>query len=110
VLTAISTATNAAMVYFLCLLPLFVLTGYTSLSAIIKAELFPTHVRALGVALPYAIAQAVFGGNAETAALIFKNAGNESGFFWLLAAVLAAGFGVAVLMRDTRKSSLIPEE
>jgi len=110
VLTAISKATDPVVVYFLCLLPLFVLTGYTSLSAIIKAELFPTHVRALGVALPYAIAQAIFGGNAETTALSFKNAGNEAGYFWLVAAILAVGFVVTVLMRDTKKRSLILED
>jgi MFS transporter, MHS family, alpha-ketoglutarate permease len=110
ILTALSTATDPVMAYFLCLLPLFVLSGYTALSAIIKAELFPTHVRALGVALPYAIAQAVFGGNAETAALSFKHGGNESGFFWLVAVMLAASFGATLLMPDTRKHSLILED
>jgi MFS transporter, MHS family, alpha-ketoglutarate permease len=110
ILTAISTVTDPVLAYFLCLIPLFVLTGYTALSAIIKAELFPTHVRAIGVALPYALAQAIFGGNAETAALSFKNAGNEAGFFWLVAAMLAIGFVVAMMMRDTGKHSLIREE
>jgi MFS transporter, MHS family, alpha-ketoglutarate permease len=67
-------------------------------------------VRALGVALPYALAQAVFGGNAETAALAFKNAGNESGYYWLLTGILTAGFVVALLMRDTKQHSLILED
>ncbi len=110
ILTALSTVTDPMLAYFLCLVPLFVLTGYTALSAIIKAELFPTHVRAIGVALPYALAQAIFGGNAETAALSFKNAGNESGFFWFVAGMLAIGFVVAAMMRDTGKHSLIREE
>jgi MHS family alpha-ketoglutarate permease-like MFS transporter len=110
VLTAISTVQDPVVAYFLCLLPLFLLTGYTALSAIIKAELFPTHVRAIGVALPYAVAQAIFGGNAETAALSFKNAGNEAGFFWFVAIMLGIGFLVAVTMRDTQKHSLIREE
>jgi MHS family alpha-ketoglutarate permease-like MFS transporter len=110
ILTAISTVTDPVVAYVLCLIPLFVLTGYTALSAIIKAELFPTHVRAIGVALPYALAQAIFGGNAETAALSFKNAGNEAGFFWFVAVMLAIGFVVAIMMRDTGKHSLIREE
>jgi MHS family alpha-ketoglutarate permease-like MFS transporter len=110
VLTAISTTHDPVLAYFLCLLPLIALTGYTSLSAIVKAELFPTHVRALGVALPYAIAQAVFGGNAESAALAFKSAGNEAGFYWLLTGIFAAGFIVALLMRDTRTNSRILED
>jgi MHS family alpha-ketoglutarate permease-like MFS transporter len=110
VLTAISKVTTPLVDFALCLLPLVVLSGYTSISAIVKAELYPTHVRALGVALPYSIAQAVFGGNVETAALSLKNAGNEAGYFWLVAAFLAVGFVVATMMRDTRKHSLILEE
>lgn len=109
VLTAISNSTEPLIVFVLCLLPLVTLSGYTSISAIVKAELYPTHVRALGVALPYAVAQAVFGGNVETAALSLKNAGNEAGYFWLVATFLAAGFVVAALMRDTREHSLIRE-
>ncbi len=109
VLTAISSQTNPVSAYFLCLLPLVFLSGYTSLSAIVKAELFPTHVRALGVALPYALAHALFGGNAETAALSFKAQGNEAGYYWLLAAILAIAFIVSAMMRDTRKHSRIVE-
>jgi len=89
--------------------PLFALSGYTALSAIIKAELYPAHVRALGVAVPYAIAMALFGGNAETAALYLKKIGCESGFYWLVAGVMAAGFFVALTMRRTEQHGLIGE-
>lgn len=58
------------------------MTGYTSINACVKAELFPTGIRALGVALPYAIANALFGGTAEYVALWFKDAGIESGYYW----------------------------
>ena len=110
IMTAISSATDFWSAVGLCLAPLIVLSGYTSLSAIIKAELFPAHVRALGVALPYSIAQAIFGGNAGSAASGFKAAGNEEGYYWVLAAILACGFLVALLMPDTQKSSLIKED
>lgn len=110
VLSALSSVESATNAYFLCLLPLIALSGYTSLGAIFKAELFPAHVRALGVALPYAVAQAVFGGNAETAALTFKNYGNEGGYYWLLACMLAVGFVVAASMRDTSRHSRIVED
>ena len=46
-----------------------IVTGYTSINAIIKAEMFPADIRALGVALPFAIANAIFGGTAEYVAL-----------------------------------------
>jgi MHS family alpha-ketoglutarate permease-like MFS transporter len=110
VLSAIASATDPLQVYLLCLLPLFFLSGYSALSAIVKAELYPAHVRALGVAVPYAIAMAIFGGNAETAALWFKRAGMESGYFWVVAGVMAVGFVVAASMRDTREHSLIRED
>ncbi len=74
--------------YFLGLVPLVLLSGYCGLSAIFKAELYPVHVRALGVAVPYAIAQAIFGGNAETAALYLKQIGHEAAFFWLVAGMM----------------------
>jgi MHS family alpha-ketoglutarate permease-like MFS transporter len=103
-------ATGNVEAILLCLIPLFFLTGYTSISAIFKAELFPAHVRALGVALPYGIAQAIFGGNAQLAALSFKQAGNEGGFFIALALLLGLGFVVSLIMGDTKKKSLILEE
>ena len=110
VLTAISTATDLVGVYLLCVLPLFALSGYTALSAIIKAELYPAHIRALGVAVPYSLAMAVFGGNAESTALYFKEIGHETGYYWLVAAIFAVGFVVAASMRDTREHTRIEEE
>ena len=110
VLSAIATATSPVAVYLLCLVPLFFLSGYNALSGIVKAELYPAHVRALGVAVPYAIAMAIFGGNAEAAALHFKSIGNESGYYWVVAAIMGVGFVVAALMRDTRVHSQIREE
>ncbi len=51
---------------------LIIVTGYTSINAIVKAELFPTEIRALGVGLPYALTVAIFGGTAEFIALWLK--------------------------------------
>ncbi|HEX9773563.1 MAG TPA: MFS transporter [Steroidobacteraceae bacterium] len=110
IFTAIEGSTTVLQATMLCFIPLVILSGYTSMSAIVKAELFPAHVRALGVAMPYAVAQAIFGGNAETLALKLKDAGHESAFFVIVAVVLAAGFATAILMRDTKKHSLIKED
>ncbi|WP_055493555.1 MFS transporter [Streptomyces sp. TP-A0356] len=90
----------------LSLVALVVVTGYTSINACVKAELFPTGIRALGVALPYAIANALFGGTAEYIALWFKNAGAESGFFWYVAGCAAVSLVVYVTMRETRDLDL----
>jgi len=110
VLTALSTATSPVTAYFLGLVPLLMLSGYCGMSAIFKAELYPAHVRALGVAVPYAIAQAVFGGNAETAALYLKKIGHEPAFFWLVAGMMMVGLLATLQLRETRDHSRIHEE
>jgi MHS family alpha-ketoglutarate permease-like MFS transporter len=89
---------------------LFILTGYSSMSAVVKSELFPAQVRGLGVALPYALANAVFGGTAEYVALAFKQAGHEVGFYIYVSVVLAVAAVVALSMRETRAASLILED
>ena len=48
-----------------------ILTGYTSINALVKSELFPAQVRALGVGVGYALANSIFGG---TAPLIYQAA------------------------------------
>ncbi|KUJ68371.1 alpha-ketoglutarate transporter [Streptomyces albus subsp. albus] len=90
----------------LSLAALVIVTGYTSINAVVKAELFPTQVRALGVALPYALANALFGGTAEYVALWFKNAGAESGFYWYVSACAAVSLVVYATMRETRNAAL----
>jgi MHS family alpha-ketoglutarate permease-like MFS transporter len=109
ILTAMQSA-NVPMVAFALLVSgMLIQCGYTSISGVVKAELFPTNVRTLGVALPYALANAAFGGTAEYVALWFKSVGNESGFYVYCSVVLAFGFLVVLTMRDTRKHSRIQE-
>lgn len=87
-----------------------IVSGYTSINAVVKAELFPASIRATGVGVPYAIAVSVFGGSAEYIALWFKKAGNESGFYWYATAVIACTLLVYLMMRDTRRHSKIDAE
>jgi len=87
-----------------------VLSGYTAVNAVLKAELFPAHVRALGVALPYALANSVFGGSAEYVALRFKQDHRESGFYIYVAAVMAIAFLVTLTLKNTNRQSLIIED
>src|SRR5205085_1734527 len=62
--------------------------GYTSINAIVKAELFPTNVRALGVGLPYAITVSIFGGTAPAVALFLNNLGHEDWFYYYLSGMI----------------------
>ena len=109
VFTALSHATSAWAAFGLTLIPLTLLGAYTSISGLIKAELFPPHIRTLGVALPYAIGYALFGGTAEYAALWFKQAGIESGFYWYLTAIIGLAAIGFVLLPETKTASLIDD-
>lgn len=80
----------------LILAALTIVSLYTSISGIVKAELFPPHVRALGVGLSYAIANAIFGGSAEYVALALKSAGHEGAFYWYVTAMMAVVFLVSL--------------
>ena len=86
---------------------LIIVSGYTSINAVVKAELFPAEVRALGVGLPYALTTAIFGGTAEYLALWFKKAGHESLFYWYVTGCIFISLIVYSRMRDTAKHSLI---
>jgi MFS transporter, MHS family, alpha-ketoglutarate permease len=89
---------------------LIIVTGYTSINAIIKAEMFPADIRALGVALPFAIANAIFGGTAEYVALYLKNVGHERWFYVYISLLAALSLIAYVRMRETKTSSLIEED
>jgi len=89
---------------------LVIVTGYTSINAVVKAELFPAHIRALGVALPYALANTMFGGTAELVALWFKKLGVEQGFYIYVTVMIGISLIVYIRMRDTQRHSLILED
>ncbi|MFL6674455.1 MAG: MFS family transporter [Massilia sp.] len=86
---------------------LAIVSLYTSISGLIKAEMFPVEVRALGVGLSYAVANALFGGSAEYVALWFKQAGMEQNFYWYVSGMCALAFVVAFKMPDPGKSGLL---
>ena len=108
-LTALSTAGSFATALGLLTLALLVVSGYTSINAVVKAELFPTNVRALGVAFPYAVAVSIFGGTAEYLALWFKSIGHESWFYGYVTVLIAASLLVYVTMPETRETTLMAE-
>jgi MHS family alpha-ketoglutarate permease-like MFS transporter len=110
IFTAISTAGSPLIALGLVLIPLVLLGAYTAISGLIKAELFPAHIRTLGVAVPYAIGNSLFGGTAEFVALRFKQAGFESGFYWYLTAVIGMAAVGFVLLPETKRTSLIEED
>lgn len=89
--------------FLLVLTGLMCVSGYTSINAVVKAELFPAHIRTLGVALPYAVANSMFGGTAEYVALWLKQAGHESLFFYYVSIMCALSLIAYWRMRETAR-------
>ena len=106
-LTALSHTRDTGVIFFLVMAGLLIVSGYTSINAVVKAELFPAEIRALGVGLPYALTTALFGGTAEYVALRFKEAGHESWFYWYVTICILFSLIVYYKMKDTRDTSLI---
>jgi MHS family alpha-ketoglutarate permease-like MFS transporter len=110
IFTTLEGVRNPYAAFGLVLGALVIVTGYTSINAVVKAEMFPAHIRALGVALPYAIANAMFGGTAEYVALWFKANGMERGFYLYVTAMILVSLIAYLFMRDTKRHSLIAED
>lgn len=71
-----------------------ILTGYTSINALVKSELFPQRIRALGVGVGYALANSIFGG---TAPLIYQ-AAKEQGHVPLFIAYVTVCIAVSLVV------------
>ncbi|WP_324808467.1 MFS transporter [Sphingomonas sp. LY29] len=109
IFVALESTRDPLTAFALVMASLVIVTGYTSINAVVKAELFPGHIRALGVALPYAIANTIFGGTAEYVALWLKDAGYERWFYGYVTAIIALSLVTYITMRDTKRTSLIRE-
>lgn len=110
IMTALAQTQNLALIFLLMMAALLIVSGYTSINAVVKAELFPASIRALGVGFPYSVTVALFGGTAEYLALWFKNEGNERGYYWYTAVCIFVSLLVYVFMKDTKAYSLIEKE
>jgi len=110
IFVALETTSNAFVAFLLVMAALVIVSGYTSINAVVKAELFPAHIRTLGVAFPYALANALFGGTAEYVALWLKQEGMERGFYVYVAAMIGLSLIVYLRMRDTKHHSRIFED
>jgi MFS transporter, MHS family, alpha-ketoglutarate permease len=94
----------------LLMLALVAVSGYTAINAVVKAELFPAGVRALGVGFPYAVTVSLFGGTAEYVALWCKSIGHEEWFYWYVTGCIALSLVVYAGMHESSKSGLMAAE
>jgi MFS transporter, MHS family, alpha-ketoglutarate permease len=110
IFTMIGQATSPWVALALVLVPITLHGGYTANNAMVKAELFPAHVRALGVAFPYAVGNTLLAGTTEYVALWFKSAGNESAFFWYVAVMVGMTVVAYLMLPETKTAGLIRED
>ncbi|GGH02568.1 MFS transporter [Mucilaginibacter phyllosphaerae] len=110
ILTYLSQTHNFWVAFGLIMLALLIVSNYTAINAVVKAELFPAHIRALGVGFPYAIAVSIFGGSAEYIALMFKGYGHEEWFYWYVTGCIVVSLVVYTSMIDTKKHSKIEHD
>lgn len=92
ILMALKTVSSPLVAFLLITLALAIVSFYTSISGLVKAEMFPPEVRALGVGLAYAVANAIFGGSAEYVALNLKSMGSENAFYWYVTVMMVIAF------------------
>ena len=106
-LSALGSVTSPYTAFALALTALVIASFYTSISGVVKAEVFPGTVRALGVGFTYAVGNALFGGTAEYVALSMKQAGHEQWFPWYVTLLVAIGFVASLMLPDSRKKSYL---
>jgi MFS transporter, MHS family, alpha-ketoglutarate permease len=105
ILTELKGAKSPFIAFLLICAAWIFVAGYTSINAVVKAELFPTKVRALGVGLPYSITVSLFGGTAPAVALYFKSIGHEGWFYYYLSGIIFLSLIIYTTMRDTKHES-----
>ena len=103
ILSALQNVSSPYAAFGLVMCALLIVSFYTSISGILKAEMFPAQVRALGVGLSYAVANAIFGGSAEYVALSLKSIGMETAFFWYVTLMAVVAFLVSLMLHRKGK-------
>ncbi|WP_033852120.1 MFS family transporter [Yersinia wautersii] len=103
ILYTLKGVTNPYVAFMLIITALMITSFYTSISGVLKAEMFPPEVRALGVGLSYAVANAIFGGSAEYVALSLKSFDLENTFFWYVSAMCFVTFLVSLRLHRKGK-------
>jgi MHS family alpha-ketoglutarate permease-like MFS transporter len=105
ILTTLQNVNGPLPAFLLIAAAWMIVSGYTSINAVVKAELFPTNIRAIGVGLPYALTVSIFGGTTDSVALGFKSFGHETWFYYYLTGMIGISLVVYLFMRDTKADS-----
>lgn len=82
------------------------LTGFTSISAAVNAEVFPARVRAAGIGFPYSLTVALFGGTAPYVGTWFTSIGRSGLFPWYVAVLCLGSSLVYLRLPETARTEL----
>ncbi|WP_317168867.1 MFS transporter [Parapedobacter sp. SGR-10] len=110
IMKALSTASSNLEIFGLLVVYLLILSLYSSISVVVKAEIFPAEIRVIGAGLPHALTVALFGGSAEYVALWLKNIGHEEWFYWYITLGILISLLMFLFMKDTRTNNKIDGE
>jgi MHS family alpha-ketoglutarate permease-like MFS transporter len=95
-------STSPWSLFFAMSIALIFLGGFTAIGPAVFAEIFPTRIRAVGLAVPYSIAVALFGGTAPYLQTYFAGQQMTSTFVWY-SVVLGLISGLVILtLPETR--------
>ncbi|MFI9533086.1 MFS transporter [Nocardia fusca] len=109
-ITFLQDATSVAATLVVTCVGYVLLTGYTSINAIVKAELFPSHIRALGVGVGYALANSVFGGTAPMIYQAAKNGGQVPWFIGYVTVVIGISLVVYLFVLKNKSETALDKE
>lgn len=109
-ITFLQDATSVAATLAVTCVGYVLLTGYTSINAIVKAELFPSHIRALGVGVGYALANSVFGGTAPMIYQAAKNGGQVPWFIGYVTVVIGISLVVYLFVLKNKSETALDKE
>jgi len=107
IMQALGSTHDPLVAFALILLALLILSGFSALHWLVKSELFPAEIRALGVGLPFAVISSIMGGTTEFVALRLKDAGHESAFFYYVSGCAAVSLVSILLLPETRRNSTL---
>ncbi|MFF4364858.1 MFS transporter [Streptomyces sp. NPDC001594] len=82
------------------------LTGFTSVSAAVNAEVFPARVRAAGIGFPYSLTVALFGGTAPYLGTLLQDLGRPGLFPWYVAALCLCSSAVYLRLPESAHAPL----
>ncbi|MFN2475057.1 MAG: MFS transporter [Chthoniobacterales bacterium] len=110
IMTALTNTRSSALSFLLMMAALLIVLGYTSINALVKSEIFPRSVRALGVGLGYGIANAIFGGTAPYIGKALHNAGRDDAFFTYVTICIGISLAVYICAFRNKETTLLDFE